>query len=549
MSSSPQKKGDGNRNLSVQIKSKTNNNPWYDCQQQRRWQHPPLAWQLLDVSYVLPRGAKVALVGRNGTGKSTLLRILAENTCLDNTSVDTADQGMKYTGRVTAPRTVRVAYVEQEPYMPAHVSVADALLGVRGAGEDPIEQQTGTTSKNSVYAAVRRYRLAVANAEHDPDAFSAASAAMDELSGWNVLTKADEIATKLRIRHLQNQTLSQLSGGECKRVALATALVQEPDVLLLDEPTNFLSLAGVQWLSDVLINDKKLTILMVTHDRAFLDDVCDRILELDRGKLYEYSGTYADYVEGKQERLALEDAATNAAKAKHKIELEWMRRQPQARESKSKARIDAYYKLQKATKPRPQDPSLSIKTGEGQQRRIGGKILSMRHVNLRFGDRVMLNDFSYDFCKGDRVCLAGANGVGKTTFVRLLTGQQAPDSGVVEVGDTIVLGDYDQLGLQLDDPEQTVLAFVLERVQSREGGAMSEAPDETRRLLQRFEFPRPRWTERVSVLSGGEKVSRCPRFFRSLVFRSDFRHVGPLTNFAYPTKTTQKSGVCKCFPC
>jgi len=219
----------------------------------------------------------------------------------------------------------------------------------------------------------------------------------------------------LRIRHIQDQPLSQISGGERKRVALAAALVQEPDVLLLDEPTNFLSLAGVQWFSDLLLAaDKKLTILMVTHDRSFLDEVCDRVLELDHGQLYEYAGNFADYLQGKEERLALQDAAVQAAKANYRIELDWMRRQPQARQTKAKARIDAFYKLQTATKPRPRDPSLSLKEGNGgANRRIGGNILSLRNVNLAFGDRIMLKDFSYDFCKGDRICLAGANGVGK----------------------------------------------------------------------------------------------------------------------------------------
>jgi ATP-binding cassette subfamily F protein uup len=431
------------------------------------------------------------------------LRILAENCALDS-QVDTSNQGMRYTGTITSPRDVRIAYVEQEPPMPAAVTVGDAILGITGGRNDAAN--TSNKQQQSIYATVRRYRLAVTHAEQDPLKFAAASAAMDAVSGWSVLTLADEIADKLRIRHLQDQPLSQLSGGERKRVALAAALVQEPDVLLLDEPTNFLSLAGVQWLADLLTRDKKLTILMVTHDRAFLDDVCNSILELDHGKVYEYQGSYQDYLQGKEDRLASLDAEYQSSKAKYRLELDWMRRQPQARATKAKARIEAFYKLQKSTKPRPQDASLQI-DGTDASRRIGGKIVSMRHVNLKFGDKYMLKDFSYDFCKGDRICLSGANGVGKTTFVNVLTGQQPADSGEVEVGDTIVLGVYEQLGIQLDDPTQTVLEFVVDRVQSRAGADddMSEAAADAGRLLKRFEFPRERWNEPVYILSGGEK--------------------------------------------
>jgi len=445
-------------------------------------------WQLDDVSYILPRGAKVALVGRNGCGKSTLLRILGKEV---GATVDFVHQG-----NVVAPKDLQIAYCEQEPPMPDGTTVQDALLGIKNLEQADDEGR-------SVYAAVRKYRRAMLSGE--PDDLAAAVSDMDSISGsWDVLTTAEEVATKLRVQHLAEQPLSQLSGGERKRVALAAALVMKPDVLLLDEPTNFLSLAGVQWLADILTSDPQLTLLMVTHDRIFLDEVCDRVLELDQGKLYEYSGKYADFLEGKQQRLELLDAAMQAAKAKYKIELEWMRRQPQARESKSKARIEAFYKLEKSTKPRPIDPSLALESGN---RRIGGKILSMRNVNLSFGDgdRVMLKDFSYDFCKGDRICLAGANGVGKSTFVRVLTGDQPADSGVIDVGETIVLGVYDQLGLTIGDPSQTVLQFVVESVQSSESSGIVVAPDEARRLLQKFEFPRSRWNERVSVLSGGER--------------------------------------------
>ena len=342
-------------------------------------------------------------------GKSTFLRILATAVSVDQQS---AALNFKYDGQITAPRSLRIAYVEQEPAYQAELTVEDALLGL--ASEKTNDAMVKERPQN-VYSAVRLYRHASQHAEDDPDAFAQAAASMEQFNGWDVMTRAEEVATKLRVRHLYDQTLANLSGGERKRVALATALVQEPDVLLLDEPTNFLSLAGVQWLSDVLLKGtSKLTILMVTHDRAFLDDVCDRILELDNGSLYEYVGSYSNYLSAKEDRLQREEAAHQAAKNKYRVELEWMRRQPQARETKQKARIDAFYRLEAATKPMPKDPSLSLST---ETRRLGGKILSMRNVNLKFGDRIMLKDFSYDFLAKDRICIAGANGAGKTTFV------------------------------------------------------------------------------------------------------------------------------------
>jgi ATP-binding cassette subfamily F protein uup len=324
----------------------------------------------------------VALIGRNGTGKSSFLKILAE-CCRDNSNNDNEDDDdttYRYTGNVLRSKDVRVAIVEQEPPMPSDVTVADAILGIKKA---KTANTSSSGSSTNVFDIVRRYRHAAKNAADNmdmdsiADEFTAASAAMDERNGWAVLTKADELATKLRVYHLQDQQLSKLSGGERKRVALCAALIQEPDVLLLDEPTNFLSLAGVQWLSELLLNDKRLTILMVTHDRAFLEEVGDRILELDNGSVYEHQGSYTSFLEAKEERLALQDQAFQATKGKYKQELEWMRRQPQARQSKSKARIDAFYKLEKATKPRPLDANLMLDAGE--QRRIGTKIVSVRY--------------------------------------------------------------------------------------------------------------------------------------------------------------------------
>jgi len=366
-------------------------------------------YQLNDVSYVLPRGGKIGLVGRNGCGKSTLLKILAES-CSDTESgrggkALNQDEGVVYTGKVDKGKGCRVAYVEQEPPMPSDVTVADALLGIVASGPDSM------TGKKNVYSAVKAYRLAAMNAESDPDGFAAAMSDMDTMQGWDVLTKADEVATRLRVKHLEDSPLSTLSGGERKRVALASAFVQEPDVLLLDEPTNHLDLSAIRWLSDLMKDMPKITLLTVTHDRAFLEDVCDTIVELDRGSLYSYQGNYANFLEKKEERLTLEDAAIQNARNKYAGELEWMRKQPQGRQTKQKARQDAFYKLETSTKPRVLDPNLNL-GGEDGQRRLGGNVLKLKNVSLTFGERVILDDFSYNFNKGDKIGIVGANGVG-----------------------------------------------------------------------------------------------------------------------------------------
>lgn len=460
-------------------------------------------YQLNGVSYVLPRGGKIGLVGVNGCGKSTLLKILAESCCdVEGNSVGgggsqiNRDEGVVYTGNIEKGKGCRVSYVEQDPPMSSDVTVADAVLGITSTSE------IGLAGNKDVYNAVRKYRLAAANAESDPDTFTMAMADMESLGGWNVLTKADEVATRLRVKHLENTPLSKLSGGERKRCALAAALVQEPDVLLLDEPTNHLDLQAIRWISDMIQDQPKTTLLTVTHDRAFLEDVCNTILELDRGSLYSYQGSYSNFLEQKASRLAAEDASIQSAKTKYRGELEWMRRQPQARATKQKARIDAFYKLEKSTKPRASDPHLDL-AKDGQQR-LGNNVLKLKNVSLKFGDKIILDDFSYNFNRGDRIGIVGSNGVGKSTLIKVLIEQQPIDSGSLETGETVVFGIYDQLGIEIDG-NMKVMDFVKESVETASGPSLAEAPEEARKLLKQFQFDRSRWQERVSFLSGGEQ--------------------------------------------
>lgn len=318
----------------------------------------------------------------------------------------------------------------------------------------------------------------------------------------DVLTKADEIATRLRLDDLKEQSLSKLSGGERKRVALGAALVQCPDVLLLDEPTNHLDLEAIRLLSDIIAAERKMTVLCITHDRSFLNEVCDRIIELDEGQIYGYDGDYSDFLEGKDARLKNDEAVMSATKKKLSRELAWMRKQPSGRQSKSKARQQAFHKLAEMAAPKKKDLKLTLTNDD---RRLGTNIMSMENVSLKFDDKVVLDDFTYDFNAGDSIGIVGANGVGKSTFLSMMNGRQQPDSGKVTPGDTVTFGIYDQMGIKFDDDDQRVLEFVRQRVLARDGSTLAEAPSEANKLLEQFQFSKDRWNERIRMLSGGER--------------------------------------------
>ena len=467
-------------------------------------------YQLENVEYIVPRGAKIGLVGKNGCGKSTFLKIIAESCGV----LLSGEDDLRYSGTIEKQSSsCRVAYVEQDPPMPSDITVYDSLLGITSlTATTNTDMSTSTTNEQDVYSVVREYRLAMLLHETNDDIdhntqIAKASDKMEEYNGWAVLTRLEEVASKLRLSDLKDKTLHTLSGGERKRVALAAALLQQPDLLLLDEPTNHLDLAGIQFLTNVIqeTNNQKMTVLTITHDRAFLQQVCTHgIVELDQGKLFEYTGSYETYLEQKQQRLIQQEANYQANKNKLRQELEWMRRQPQARETKQKFRIQAYEKLKAATAPKQQvDSPLALDKGD---RRLGKSVLKCENVSLTFDQsKIMLQNFSYNFNRGDRIGIVGPNGVGKSTFLKVLLGLQPINTGTITVGETVVFGMYNQLGLTIDDDNMKVLQFVQENVEARDGSSLAEAPQEARNLLTQFQFPRSRWNERIVKLSGGEQ--------------------------------------------
>jgi len=407
-------------------------------------------------------------VGINGSGKSTLLKLLAGN--------------LKPTeGKVVQSRDLNLGYLEQDPGFKDAVTISDYIFHA-----DDIQQQL-----------IRKYEELL---ENDPDNARALEKVMEEMSdvdAWEYEYKIKTILGRLDIHHL-NQEIKTLSGGQKKRLALAKLLIEDPDIYILDEPTNHLDIDTIEWLEKLLTDGNK-TILMVTHDRYFLDNVCNEILEIDRGKIVPYNGTYEYYLEKKAERESADEAAFQKNSNLLKKELEWMRRQPQARGTKSKARIDAYYELEDKTKdggPK-QKVELSVKTA-----RQGNKIMEMKGLYKSFNGVTYINNFSYVFKKGDRIGLAGKNGSGKSTLLNLITGALLPDKGIIDKGETTVMGYFHQSGIEFKEDERVIdiVKNVAEFITMADGKLISASA-----LLTLFLFPPAKQYGFISKLSGGEK--------------------------------------------
>jgi len=419
-----------------------------------------------DISFGIDQGQKVALVAKNGNGKSTLLKCLIGQETMDD-------------GRVVFRKGTQIGYLEQAENLKESNTILDEVLD-----HDLPKLQV-----------IKAYKEALRN--NDEDTIASLFEEISSLNAWDFEVKVEQILSKLKFDDVQ-QYISSLSGGQRKRVALAKVLIAEPDFLILDEPTNHLDLDMIEWLEDYL-STSKATMLMVTHDRYFLEVVADSIIELENQTLYRYKGNFSYYLEKKAEREELEAVTVGKAKSHMRKELEWIRRQPKARGTKQKARIDSFHETKKVASKNLQKDELYIET---KMERLGSKILELHNLSKSFGDKKILNKMSYTFKRKERLGIVGANGAGKSTFLKMLLQEEEPDTGKVVKGETVVFGYYSQENIQVDEDSKVidVIRDVAEFIPLAKGREMSAA-----QFLEKFLFPRSMHYNFVHKLSGGEK--------------------------------------------
>lgn len=424
-----------------------------------------------NISFHINEGDKIALIARNGVGKSTLLKILAGKETPDD-------------GKLWIHKDVTVALFEQDPKFDESKTVLENIF----------------SSSHPIMMAIRSYEAAEESG--DGEALAEAITKMDELGAWNFETKVKQVLGKLNIHHMQNM-VNTLSGGQRKRVALAKTLIDigfehKHTLLMMDEPTNHLDVEMIEWLEHYL-NQENVTLLLVTHDRYFLDAVCEEIWELERENMYVYKGDYENYIEKKAARIESDLASIDKAKNEYRKELEWMRKQPKARTTKSKSRQDNFYEVEAKAKQKIEDAQMQLQV---KMSRLGGKIIEMKKVYKSYGEKQILKGFDYNFSKGERVGIIGKNGVGKSTFLNILQGLETADSGKINVGDTIVFGNFSQQGLEIKD-NMRVIEYVKTFAESfplAKGGSLSAA-----QFLELFLFPPEKQYTYLTSLSGGEK--------------------------------------------
>lgn len=419
-----------------------------------------------DIKFTIGQDQRVGIIARNGAGKTTLLKICAGK--------DTADSGY-----ITFKSDLHIGYLEQEPELVESATVIENVFA----------------SNDRVANVIRAYEKALAN--DDKEFLHHAMEEMDRLSAWDHEVKARQILSKLKLDDF-NKPVSQLSGGQRKRVALASTLINNPDILILDEPTNHLDLDMVEWLEEHLLKNR-ITLLMVTHDRFFLDRVCTDIIEFDQKQLYWYKGNYAYFLEKRQERITYQNAEVDKAANLLRKESEWMGRMPQARGTKAKYRIDAFYQIQEKASQRRNDSEVEINV---KTSRLGKKVLEINSISKCFGNKVILKDFSYRFNRFEKLGIIGRNGTGKSTFLNIITGSLMPDSGTIDPGETLVVGYYKQEGMKINENEKVidVAREIAEVVTLGDGKTLTAS-----QFLNLFLFAPETQYSFVHKLSGGEK--------------------------------------------
>jgi ATP-binding cassette subfamily F protein uup len=424
-----------------------------------------------NISFNINEGDKIALIARNGVGKSTLLKILAGQETPDS-------------GKFWINKKVTVALFEQDPVFDEDKTIVENIF----------------KANHPIIKAIQKYELAMET--EDGMLISDSIMEMDDLGAWDFEAKVKQILGKLNIHHLQKK-VNELSGGQRKRVALAKTLIDigfehQHTLLMMDEPTNHLDVEMIEWLEHYL-NGENITLLLVTHDRYFLDAVCNEIWELERENMYVYKGDYESYMEKKAARIDSEQASIDKARNQYRKELEWMRKQPKARTTKSKSRQDNFYEVEARAKQKIEDAQLQL---EAKMSRLGGKIVELKKVNKSYGDLEILKGFDYTFSKGERVGVVGKNGIGKSTFLNIIQELETPTSGKVNVGDTVVFGNFSQTGLDVKE-DFRVIEYVKSFAESfplAKGGSISAS-----QFLELFLFPPDKQYTYLSSLSGGEK--------------------------------------------
>ncbi|GJQ07808.1 ABC-F family ATP-binding cassette domain-containing protein [Capnocytophaga cynodegmi] len=419
-----------------------------------------------NISFGINKDQKIAFVAKNGTGKTTLLNIIAGKDQPDS-------------GKVVSRNGIHIAFLSQNPEFDEDLTIEQSIFSI----------------ENPILKVIQQYENALKNPENET-AYQKAFEKMELYNAWDFETQYKQILSRLKLDNLQLK-IKSLSGGQKKRLALANVLISKPDLLILDEPTNHLDLEMIEWLEQFFAKEN-ITLFLVTHDRYFLERVCNEIIELDNGELFTYKGNYSYFLEKKELRLAQEQASVEKAKNLYVKELDWMRRQPKARTTKSKSRIDDFYIIKEQAHKRRKEHVIQL---EINMERLGSKIIEFHNVSKKFDELTILNKFDYNFIRGERIGIIGKNGTGKSTFLNLLTQKIQPDSGKIVIGDTIKFGYYTQSGIEVKEGEKVieVIQKFGEYIPLLKGKTLSAA-----QLLERFLFDRKKQYDYVEKLSGGE---------------------------------------------